>query len=96
MPKAEQADVEHVLQQLHDLGLTHLRARKRASLLTVESGPEDDPIAHFRLRRLDARTWGLEFPARGTKWERTPFADVLSELVNTVVSNFGWMVQPLT
>jgi len=33
-------------------GLEHLRFRVRADLLVIESGPNNDPIPHARLRRL--------------------------------------------
>ena len=95
MAKVDEKDVSDVVKQLHEAGQTHVRARKRGALLTVESGPEDDPVPHFRLRRLDGREWGLEFPARGTKWDATPFFDKRSALVDAVINDFGWMLQPI-
>jgi hypothetical protein len=48
-------------------GLEHLRARERAELVIIESGPADDPIPHARLRRLAAQFWALEMSTHGMK-----------------------------
>lgn len=96
MPKVEQHALDDVARQLNDVdGLQHLRVRKRGMILTVESGHLDDPDPHFRLRSLDSSTWALEFPARGTKWEPTPYIDTAHNLVEVVVNDFPWMIQPL-
>ena len=94
MPSIEDSVVDDVTLILHNTyKLVHLRARKRGAVLTVESGLVDDAIPHFRLRRLAKSLWGLEFPARGTKWERTPYSDELEALVDLIVTNFSWTVQ---
>jgi hypothetical protein len=38
-------------------GLDHVRARRRADLLTLESGPKEDPIPHTRFRRIGVNKW---------------------------------------
>lgn len=94
MQSIEESIVDDVTQLLHKTyKLTHLRARKRGAILTVESGPADDAIPHFRLRRLARSLWGLEFPARGTKWEGTPYSDELEALIELIVTKFSWTVQ---
>lgn len=40
--------------------LDHLRVRARADLLTLESGPEDNPFRHARLRRVTVQYYQLE------------------------------------
>lgn len=44
-------DVSRVEEMLHATGAKHLRARKYGSSVIVESGPKEDPVKHFRLRR---------------------------------------------
>ena len=43
-------------------GFEHLRSRKRGPVLTVVSGPADDPIQHVRLRRVTKQWWEVEAP----------------------------------
>ena len=76
-------------------GLDHLRVRARGAVLTIESGPQDDPVRHARLRRDTVHLWILEMPARGGRWERTPFRDNLDTLVPLLVETFGWTLSPL-
>ena len=40
--------------------LSHLRVRRRANTLLLESGPKDDPIRHARFRRMTAGIWELD------------------------------------
>ncbi|MGC4122524.1 MAG: hypothetical protein QM765_49700 [Myxococcales bacterium] len=37
----------------------HLRVRAKGDLVTLESGPEDDPIPHLRFRRATVQWWYL-------------------------------------
>lgn len=75
-------------------GLAHLRARKRGLVVTVESGPKDDVVPHFRVRRDTVHLWLLEFPGhRG--WERTPYRDTLDNLLELVITQFAWTVEPV-
>lgn len=87
---AESWDPAAVEQRLHDHGLTHLRARKRGAAVIVESGPEDRPWKHFRLRKDTVHLWWLDMAARGSKWEKTPFRDHRDKLVDMVVETFPW------
>src|SRR5687767_12651011 len=57
MPAAETYDVERVVKLLHDSGATHVRARKHGATVIVESGPDNDPLKHFRLRRDTVHLW---------------------------------------
>lgn len=75
-------------------GLEHLRARRRADLLTLESGPMADPIPHTRFRRLAVHKWQIEMPLRGGGWDRTPMRGPLRDLLDAVVTEFGWILQP--
>jgi hypothetical protein len=76
-------------------GLGHLRVRRRADLLTLESGPEDDPWPRARLRRLSARQWALECATHTARWEKTGFHGTLPDLLDLLVSTFPWIVAPL-
>jgi hypothetical protein len=45
--------------------------RKRGDLIILESGSEDDPVAHARLRRVTSQWWTLEMGITG-KWSALP------------------------
>ena len=73
--------------------LDHLHVRRRGAVLTLESGPKDDPFPHARFRRDTVYLWRLEMPVHGGKrWDKTPFRAPLEDLFTTVVEKFPWML----
>ena len=80
---------------LHDRGATHLWVRKRGALLTILSGPKEDPWPHARLRRETVHLWRLEMAVRGGRWERTPFRATMAELVDALADQFPWTIAPV-
>lgn len=89
-PKAESQHASRAERLLHGHGAEHLRARCYGATVIVESGPEDDPVKHFRLRRDTVHLWYLDMGGRGGRWQRTPFRGNLDELVSMVVEAFPW------
>ena len=88
-------DAEAVATYLCDeVGLTHLRTRRRADLLVIESGPKDNPWPRARLRRVGVHRWRLEMATHGGRWETTPFLAQRDELVMLLVESFGWTLAP--
>lgn len=80
--------VETVLRRSPELA--HLRVRRRAALLTIESGEPNEPLAHARLRRVAAKTWQLEIANHMGRWEPTPLCGSRDAIVETLVGDFGW------
>jgi len=98
MPTAPKAEAHHasgVQQALHAAGATHLRARKHGAAIVVESGPDHDPVKHFRVRRDTVHLWCLDMANHHGKWERTPFRDQLDALVAMVLDQFPWTLTPI-
>lgn len=98
MPAKHAAESHHasrVETLLHEQGVEHVRARKYGATVIVESGPEQDPVRHFRLRRDTAHLWCLDIAGRGDRWERTPLRANLDSLVSTVVEQFPWTLADL-
>jgi hypothetical protein len=89
---AEGADIDDVDAHFQKKRLTHLRARKRADLVVVESGPAKDPIAHVRFRRVAVSIWMLECATHTGAWQPTGVRGTLRELLDTVTSEFSWAV----
>lgn len=97
MPRqhAEPSHVSYVEELLHKRGASHVRARKRGAAVIIESGPSDNPVRHFRVRRDTIHLWCLDMAARNGRWERTPFRALLSELVDMVCDSFPWVLTPI-
>ncbi len=60
MPHADSHHPYTVETYLHEQGLTDLRAQKRGAAVTVTSGPSEDPVKHFRVRRDTVHLWCLD------------------------------------
>ena len=73
----------------------HLRVRRRADLLTIESGNPQDPVRHARLRQVTVQWYRLEMPTHTGRWETTPFRDDLMVLLELLVTVFGWTLAPI-
>jgi len=97
MPKltAESHDAEALESFLASLGHKHLRVRRRADILTIESGPTDDPYPHARLRRVTVHYWRLEMPNHSGKWDPTPVRGLLNDVQRALVDSFPWTIAPL-
>ena len=91
----EEQHTEEVLEHLAEYeGLEHVRARRRADLLTLESGPKDDVVPPTRFRRVGVHKWQIEMPLMGGGWDRTSLRGQLVESVDLVVTQFPWMLAP--
>lgn len=91
----EDEHTEEVLDRLAEYeGLEHVRARRRADLLTLESGPKDDIVPHTRFRRVGVHRWQIEMPLQGGGWDRTPLRGQLVEALDVVIAQFPWMLAP--
>lgn len=75
-------------------GLEHLRVRRRADLLVVESGPDAAPIPHARLRRIAVHLWTLECATDTGRWEKTGFRNRLEPLLDILTSTLPWILAP--
>ena len=95
MPKlaADPAHVSDTAAELHEhAGLEHLRVHKHGAALLIESGAADDPVRHARLRRDTPTLWVLDIADHRGRWEPTGLRAPRSDLVNTLVSEFGWVL----
>jgi len=81
-------DVEDFLATRKEL--EHLRARRRADAIIIESGPKAEPTPHARLRRISVSRWSLDMPDHRGRWEPTPYAGLLKPLLTQLVDDFPW------
>lgn len=75
-------------------GLEHLHCRRRDSLITLFSGPKEDPLFHARFRNIKGKLWQLEMPTHTNRWQKTPFQGSLDQLMDALTSSFAWMLAP--
>lgn len=98
MPKlsaslADAGVLQAVLDRRSDLN--HLRVQRRGATLTLVSGAADDPVPHIRLVRQSATLWRVDMVTHSGRWQQTPFAGPLPDVVLSVAGAFGWALAPL-
>lgn len=77
-------------------GLDHLRVKRRGDSLTIFSGQSPDSQLHARLTHLGAGQWRLSLPRHTGRWEQTPFVGTMDDVVETLVTNFGFYLEDLS
>jgi hypothetical protein len=94
--KAEAFNAEYAQKLLNIVhGLAHLRARARADTITIESGDDDDPIAHARVRRVGVHLWVLDIADHRGRWEPTDVRTKLDIAITVLAKDFGWVLTPI-
>jgi hypothetical protein len=88
----EVAAVERWLRQR--AATQHVRVRKHADTLVLESGPRDDPFPHARLRRVSVHLWTLEMPS-GKRWQPSGDRGQKEALLELLVQQYSWMLTPV-
>lgn len=76
-------------------GLDHIWIRPYGKSLVLCSGPKDDRWDRARLTEMGGGLWMLCFPKRSSGWEKTPFVGPMAEVANTLVTSFGWHLEPM-
>jgi hypothetical protein len=72
--------------------LSHLRVRRRGDYLIVESGDEADPVRHARFHHVTQGLWTLDAATHTGQWEPTMQRAVLLKLVETLLTEFSWLI----
>ena len=94
--KAEEHDATYAQMLLHSVyGLTHLRARNRADVITIESGPATDAVPHARCKRVGVHLWVLEIADHRGRWEGTDVRTDLDRALTVLAEDFGWVLTPI-
>lgn len=96
LPAADDDDADDLLELLHEQReLKHLRVRRRAGVLTIESGAKTDPATHARLRRATKQLWTLEVATHMGDWQPTGQRGPMRDLVRTLLQQFPWVLAPV-
>jgi hypothetical protein len=85
--------VDEVVEHLKARRLRHLRVRRHADLVIIESGPKGDAIAHARFRRVTKQFWRLEVATHSGAWEPTPWRESLENQLSRLTDEFGWTLE---
>ena len=91
---ATDADVSAVTSFLAGPAAKHLRCRKRADTIVIESGPPNDAFPRLRLRKLSSKSWSVDAATHTQRWERMPFQGSLLDVLRLVTENFPWLLAP--
>ena len=83
-----------VLLDQHE-GLDHIWIRPWGKSLVLCTGDKDDRWDRARFTELGRNAWQLSFPKRSSGWEKTPFVGTLDEVAETLVTSFGWHLEPM-
>ncbi len=80
---------------LHEKGFGHLKVLVRGQHLVIYSTaePEGDKINHARLSRLSSVEYQLDIANHMGRWETTLFTGTLSELVQLLTEQFGFVLE---
>lgn len=89
----EYADVLGELLERHEK-LEHLCVKKWGKHLTLYSNEGKEQHNHARLTWLGGQSWGLSLPNWIGRWERTPFMGTMKEIIETLVEDLGFHLEP--
>lgn len=76
-------------------GFEHLRVRAHGNTLTIESGPTNDPVRHARFTRDTVHLWILQVADPKGRFVQTGLRDDLPTLVDILIRDFGWLLEPI-
>jgi hypothetical protein len=93
MPSAaSDADLAAVSTFIKSAGLDHLRCRKRANTVVIESGPKGDSVPRIRLRKLATRIWTTEAATHTGRWEPMHLRGAITDNLETLAEAFPWLL----
>ncbi len=90
-----QSTTESVEDYLRKHGFEHLRTRFHGKVVTIESGPQEDPVRHARFRKDTVHLWILEIADHRGRWERTGLRDTIDNLRMALINNFSWVLEKI-
>jgi hypothetical protein len=93
---AEDYHADELADDLAKHGFKHVRVRRRAATLTIESGERTEPTPHARLRRDTVHLWVLEMPTGASRWAPTPYRLPMDQMVALLVGQLAWALAPTT
>jgi hypothetical protein len=89
---ASDADLAAVKVFIKEAGMTHLRCRKRANTVVIESGPESDSSPRIRMRKLTGQVWSTDAATHTGRWEPMPLRGALTENLAAIAGAFPWLL----
>jgi len=86
--------VGELMDFLHRKGFDHLKVLVRGQHLVIYStGPEGDKFNRIRLSRISLAEYQLGIANHMGRWEATPFIGTLSELMQLLTEQFGFVLE---
>ncbi len=75
-------------------GLDHIVVKKHGKSLKLMSEGPDRLEPHARFTRIGRDRWRLDLPSHTGRWEQTPFSGSMDELLDTLIGQLGWHLEP--
>lgn len=86
--------VQELMDFLHQKGFSHLNVLVRGKHFVIYStGPEGDKFNRVRLSRISSAEYQLGIANHMGRWEATPFTGPLSELMQLLTEQFGFVLE---
>jgi len=86
--------VQELMAFLHQKGLGHLKVLVRGQHFVIYStSPEGDKFNRVRLSRISSVEYQLGIANHMGRWEATPFTGTLSELMQLLTEQFGFVLE---
>ena len=89
---ASDADLAAVATFIKSAGLEHLRCRKRADTVVIESGPKGDSVPRIRLRKIGSHLWATDAATHTGRWEPMPLRGAILDNLETIAGTFSWLL----
>ncbi len=90
-----QSEARVVERYFQEQGFDHLRACHRGKIVTIESGPKEDPVKHARFRKDTVHLWILEIADHRDRFEPTGLRDTIDNLRVALTDNFPWVLEKI-
>ena len=71
------------------------RRLSSGKVLTIESGPGDDPVKHARLTRDTVDLWILQVADHEGRFAPTGLRADWPTLVDILIRDFAWVLEPI-
>lgn len=85
-------DLESILQHHPDLG--HLLVKKRGKALTIYTKGPHGADDRAKLTHVRGDQWGLSLFHHTGRWQKLPFVGSMDQVVEDLINNFGFYLEP--
>lgn len=75
-------------------GLGHIKVKKHGKSLKLMSDGPDGLEPHARFTDIGRDLYRLDLPGHNGRWRQTPYSGSMEELLDTLIGQLGWHLEP--